>query len=81
MLGTGDKDDPDNYEETSNGSYIAGYVLFGLLILALIVAFIAIVEQYKTKLGDGNEDENEEEDMKTAKSDKSKKNKSKNGKD
>ena len=60
MVGTGDKDDPDNYEEQNNGMYIAGYVLFGLLLLALVIAFIAIVEQYKDKMGDGNEEDDKE---------------------
>lgn len=53
MVGTGDKDDSDDYEEQSKGTYIAGYVIVGILLLALIVAFIYIVEQYKEKMKDG----------------------------
>ena len=48
MIGTGDKDNSDNYEEHSKGRYIGEYILIGLLLLGLATFFIIIVEKYKT---------------------------------
>lgn len=47
-VGTGDKNDSDNYEEQSKGMYILGYILIGIILLIIATLFILVVEFYKT---------------------------------
>ena len=48
MVGTGDSSNEDNYEKQSKGTYIAGYIIIGIILLTIAIFFVILVEKYKT---------------------------------
>ena len=64
IVGTGEKDDPDNYDKQPKAWFVLGYIFFGLVIVVFALFFVWTVEQYKEKKGDGADDDNEEEKAK-----------------
>ena len=47
MVGTGDKEDPDNYDKMPKTLFILGYIFFGLILIVLILGLLWAVEKYK----------------------------------
>jgi len=44
MVGTGGKEDSDNYDKQPKAWFILGYVFFGILIVVLAIFFVWTVE-------------------------------------
>ena len=68
MVGTGDKDDAENYDKVPKTWYLLGYIFFGLVIIVLTLGFLWTLEQYKDQKKDA-ESGSEDGDKSSQKSD------------
>ena len=73
MIGTGNKDDPDNYDKEPKAWFVLGYIFFGLLIIVLAYFYAWTVEKYKDEKKDGEDDDDDDKSSASKSSKKSKK--------